>query len=117
LDRALTLYGGDYFSLIVVSGAVGKESHDEATIMHDFLVERGIPPERVVVDSDGRTTYLSARNVRDLLRARGLKSVLVVTQYFRAPRAKLALRRFQLSPVYSAHAHIFELRDLYSIPR
>jgi uncharacterized SAM-binding protein YcdF (DUF218 family) len=117
LDRALALYREGYFPLVVVSGAVGKEGHDEATVMHDYLVKRGIPPDDVAVDGNGSTTYLSARNVKDLLRARGLESVLVVTQHFHIPRAKLALRRFEVSPVYSAHARIFELRDLYSVPR
>ncbi len=56
LDRALVLYRGGYFPLIVVSGAIGKEGHDEASVMHDYLVKRGIPPNRVVVDSEGRTT-------------------------------------------------------------
>lgn len=30
---------------------------------------------------------------------------------------RLALGRFGVSPVYSAHARFFELRDIYSIPR
>jgi hypothetical protein len=29
----------------------------------------------------------------------------------------MALRRFGVPVVYSAHAHFFELRDLYSSPR
>jgi uncharacterized SAM-binding protein YcdF (DUF218 family) len=44
-------------------------------------------------------------------------SVFVVSQYFHLPRARLALERFGISPVYSAHAHFFEWRDLYSSPR
>lgn len=112
LHRVLALYREGYFRFIVVSGAVGKEGHDEAAVMHDYLVKRGVPPDDVAVDGKGRTTYLSARNVKDLLRERGFKSVLVVTQYFHVPRTKLALRRFQVSPVYSAHAQIFEPRSV-----
>jgi len=41
----------------------------------------------------------------------------VVSQYFHLPRARLALRRFGIETVYSAHAFFFEARDVYSSVR
>jgi vancomycin permeability regulator SanA len=117
LERALDLYRQGVFPLIIVSGARGGEGHDEAVVMRGYLVGRGVPPEHVLVDSAGVTTYASARNVQKLLHERHLRSVLLISQYFHVPRAKLALKRFGVSPVYSAHARFFEARDLYSIPR
>lgn len=117
LDRTLELYRQGTFPLILVSGAVGKEGHDEALVMRDYLVSRGVPSSQVLVDSAGRTTFASAKNTRSLMDQRQIHRVLVVSQYFHVPRAKLALRRFGISAVYSAHARFFEARDLYSIPR
>ena len=71
----------------------------------------------VIVDHDGATTFLSARNALRIARERNFKSVFVVSQYFHVPRTRLALQRFGVPAVYSAHAHYFELRDLYSAPR
>lgn len=117
LDRTAELYWAGYFPLVIASGGFGKEGYDEAVVMRDYLVNQGIPSERVIVDGKGDTTYASARNTRDILLQRKLVSVLVVSQYFHIPRSRLALQRFGISRIYSAHAYWFEWRDFYSAPR
>lgn len=117
LERARELYRQDQAPLIIVSGALGKEGHDEAVVMRRYLVERGVPEDRILTDSAGRNSLLTARNAAALMGERGLKSALVVSQYFHVSRSRLALRKAGVKPVYSAHARHFELRDLYSIPR
>lgn len=117
LDRTLDFYRGGYFPMIVVSGGLGKEGSDEAVVMRDYLVRRGVPAEAIFVDSEGLNTFASARKAQQLMRDRGLTKVLVITQYFHISRSKLALKKFGIPTVYSAHAQYFEGRDLYSIPR
>lgn len=117
LDRTLELYVEGRFGHILVSGARGKEGHDEAVVMRGYLMSRGVPAERILVDSQGYTTFDSARNAMKIMRGHGFGSVLIVSQYFHLPRARLAMRRFGAAPVYTAHARYFEWRDLYSIPR
>jgi uncharacterized SAM-binding protein YcdF (DUF218 family) len=51
------------------------------------------------------------------MRERGFRSVLIISQYHHLPRARLAMRRFGIAPVYTAHARYFEWRDIYSICR
>lgn len=117
LDRAIELYQEGRFGIILASGARGKEGHDEAVVMREYLTGHGVPSERILVDSHGYTTYDSARNTMNIMREHDYGSVLIVSQYFHLPRARLALRRFGVAPVYTAHAHFFEWRDFYSIPR
>ena len=117
LDRTAELYGAGLFPIVITSGGRGREGWYEGTVMRDYLVERGVPAEKIIVDNQGLTTMASALNTRRILQERGLSSVLVVTQYFHIPRSKLALRRVGLPTVYSARARYFESRDLYSIPR
>ncbi|MDD5351021.1 MAG: YdcF family protein [Chthoniobacteraceae bacterium] len=117
LDRTLECYRAGYFPAVIASGGTGKEGFDEAVVMRDYLVAHGIPSERVIVDSGGVTTFASAKNTLQIARQRNIKSVFVISQYFHIPRARLALRRFGLSPVYGAHARFFEGRDIYSSPR
>jgi vancomycin permeability regulator SanA len=117
LDRALELYREGVFHSVLVSGAIGEEGRDEALAMRDYLLHRGVPEADVLVDSKGGTTFDTAANTKRLMDQRGLHSVVVISQYFHLPRARLALRRFGVETVYSAHARYFELRDIYSAPR
>jgi uncharacterized SAM-binding protein YcdF (DUF218 family) len=117
LDRALELYRENMFEKIIVSGGIGKEGFDEAAAMGDYLASHGVPRERIIQDNEGVTTYASAANALRILREQKLTGVLVVSQYFHVPRTKLALRKFGIAPVYSAHARYFEARDVYSIAR
>jgi uncharacterized SAM-binding protein YcdF (DUF218 family) len=117
LDQTIALYRQGLFPDVIVSGGVGSEGFDEAEVMKRYLVENGVPEGRIHVDSRGATTYLTARNAARMMRENGWQSAIVVSQYFHVPRMRLALKRSGITPVYSAHAQYFELRDVYSITR
>ena len=117
LDKALALYRDGMFGHVIVSGGVGAEGFDEAEVMKRYLVSRGVPEERVIADGGGTTTYRTARNAAEVMRRNGWGSALVVSQYFHIARTRLAVERYGVKPVYSAHAEYFELRDLYSLAR
>ena len=117
LDMAVELHRRGLFKNVIVSGGVGREGFDEAAVMKDYLVKRGIPQDQIVVDSLGLTTAATARNVAVIAKVHRWSSVLVVSQYFHIPRCRLALSQAGVDPVYAAHAQYFELRDIYSIFR
>lgn len=117
LDETLALYHKGLFSLIVVSGAHGKEGFDEGTVMKAYLVKHGVPAAAVIADNAGVNTWATARNAAALARARGLKTAFVVTQYFHVPRTRLALARFGFKDLHWAHARYWDVRDVVSVPR
>lgn len=117
LDMALELYHRGVFKNVIVSGGVGREGFDEAVVMKDYLARLGVPQNQIIVDSLGLTTAATARNVALIAKEHHWKSVLVVSQYFHIPRCRLALSAAGIDPVYAAHAHFFEPRDIYSISR
>ena len=117
LDQAAALYRQGLFTDVIVSGAVGSEGFDEAEVMKRYLVENGVPEAHIHVDSGGATSYLTARNAARMMRENGWQSAIVVSQYFHVPRMRLALKRSGVTPVFSAHAQYFELRDVYSTAR
>jgi uncharacterized SAM-binding protein YcdF (DUF218 family) len=117
LDKAVELYRAGMFPEVIVSGGVGEEGFDEATVMKQYLVENGIPERRVHTDGRGLDTFETARNARAEMAARGWRSALVVSQYFHVPRCRLALRGAGVGNVSPAHASYFESRDLYSTGR
>lgn len=117
LDKAFELYGEGYYPLIIVSGGIGKEGFDEAKVMKAYLIERGIPEDKIVEDNHGNNSYMTAQNTRKIMDNLELESAMVITQHFHISRTKLAFRKMNINEVYAAHAKIFELRDIYSIIR
>lgn len=96
LDRTLELFGRGTFRLIIVSGALGKEGHDEATVMRDYLVSRGVPTTQVLVDSAGYTTFATAKHREH--HARG------------GPRERVG--DFPVFPHFQSQTRFEEIRDL-----
>lgn len=117
LDRAIALYRGGWCRYILVSGGLGREGHNEALVMRRYLRDHGIPEQHILVDPEGINTYATARHTAQLLRERHLHGVIVVTQYFHISRARLALARFGVAPIYTARAAIVHWRDGYSLVR
>ncbi|HST58521.1 MAG TPA: YdcF family protein [Longimicrobium sp.] len=117
LDAALALYDRGVVKNVIVSGGIGASGFDEAAVMKSYLARRGIPADRIVADSLGVTTAATATNTAAILRQQKWSSVVVVSQYFHIPRCRLAMRRAGITPVYSAHARYWELRDVYSTAR
>lgn len=117
LDTALSLYAQGLFEQVIVSGGLGWEGYDEARVMAQYLVDRGIPEEQIIIDIRGYDTYQTALSVHEIMETNGMRSVIIITQYFHISRTKYTLARFGVSQVYSANAVYFGLRDLMYIPR
>jgi vancomycin permeability regulator SanA len=118
LDKAAALYRDGMFKLVIVSGGTGVEGFSEARVMADYLAaKRGVPRTAIVLDEHGDTTEATARNSAAIMKARGLASALVVTQYFHITRSRYALRRAGIRTVHAAHANYVEWRDVYSTLR
>ena len=117
LDTAVKLYRDGMFEHVIVSGGIGLYGFDEAVVMKNYLVKQGVPQDKIIADSFGVNTAATARNTAAIASEHRWSSVLVISQYFHIPRSRLALSRAGLDRVYSAHAHYFELRDIYSTLR
>lgn len=117
LDKAVDLYNQTFFEQIIVSGGIGKEGFDEAKVMKDYLVKAGIPSEAIIEDGNGVDTISTAKNSKVIMDRYKYKSAMIITQYFHVTRTTLAMHKVGIDTVYSAHAEIFEPRDLYSLIR
>jgi vancomycin permeability regulator SanA len=117
LEKAAELYKKGFFSTIIVSGGVRRNGFDEAAIMKDNLLQDGIPPQHILVDRSGYTTYLTAKNTARLMRERHMQSVFIISQFYHLPRCRLAFHRFGVPVEYCAHANYFERNDIYFLAR
>ncbi len=117
LDKGIELYENKNAKKIIVSGGIGKEGFDEGLIMKLYLTKNNIPEKDVITDNKGVNTYMTAKNVKEIMEKNNFSSVTLVTQYYHISRSELAFKKFGIENVYSVHANIFELRDPYSISR
>ncbi|MGH7910506.1 MAG: YdcF family protein [Candidatus Dormibacteraceae bacterium] len=106
LVHALQLFRAKLAPVIVTSG--GREPGDlsgytEASVGAAWLVSKGVPGADILEEETGRTTWQSLRNVAGIGRARGIRTVILVTDPLASARAQemalaLGFRAAYVSP-------------------
>lgn len=118
LETALHLFISGKAKHIIVSGGFGKEGYDEAVVMRDYLVGRGVSLKSITKDSHGINTRATARFTAEYLKDLKGKRVIVVSQYYHILRCKLAFRQVGITEVLGAPADIrLERRDPFAVVR
>ncbi|MBS1074049.1 YdcF family protein [Gluconobacter sp. Dm-73] len=114
LEEGLRLWRVGLVRTVMVSGAIESGNRrDEARIMANWLMERGVPEAAIIVDSHGNNTWLTALHVARL----HPQGAVVVTQWFHVLRAEWALERAGVSPVSGAAPSRFRLAELWYLFR
>lgn len=114
LDAAIELYRNGRCKTILVSGGIGAEGFDEAQVMKSYLVEHGVMNDHVYVDNKGINTFETARFAADLIRSKGMRNPILVSQFFHISRFRLAMKKQGVEVGGNVHSHYYELRDIYS---
>ena len=106
VQHAARLYTEGKVGLVIPTGGVGEHPPSEAEVAARVLREAGIPEEAVLLESEARNTRESARLVTAMVRQRGIRSVVVVTDPLHCVRTVGAFRAeglsVEVSPVYSS---------------
>ncbi|GAA1467932.1 YdcF family protein [Nocardiopsis exhalans] len=84
LDLAVELYEAGSVQAVLVTGDNGVEHYNETDTMRDYLVDAGIPEDRVVGDHAGFSTWDSCARAKEVF---GVEEATVLTQEFHLPRA------------------------------
>ena len=114
VDTACELYRDGLVDRLVMSGAAGDSGYDEALVMRDMAIDRGVPATAIEVDSRGVNTEATVANTVRLFAAQGIDRVLAVSNAYHLPRIKLAYRR-QGQEVFTVPAE--ETRRIKETPR
>lgn len=102
LDHAVGLFAQGYASRVVLTGGIAEgDTASEAAVSRSYVLREGVPDSSLLLENDGRTTSQSIRAVAQLLRARGMDSVIVVSDPFHVFRASILARRHGLHVVTS----------------
>ncbi|TDB79195.1 vancomycin high temperature exclusion protein [Micromonospora sp. KC721] len=90
LEIARQLYAAGKVRAILVSGDHMEWAYDEPGAMSRWLVDRGVPPQRVVLDHAGFDTYDLCARARRIF---GVERATVITQSFHLARAVTLCRQ------------------------
>ncbi|MEV7232331.1 ElyC/SanA/YdcF family protein [Polymorphospora sp. NPDC051019] len=96
LDLARQLFERGTVRAVLVSGDHGQPEYDEPGAMRRWLVDHGVPDEKVVLDHAGFDTYDSCLRANRIF---GVEQVIVVTQSFHIERAVAVCRQVGLDAV------------------
>jgi uncharacterized SAM-binding protein YcdF (DUF218 family) len=125
-ERLLAVFDAlrtDQAKVAVITGGTPDKTRPEAKeapTQRDQLVDWGIAPERLIVESNARNTYENAVETKKLAQANGWKSVLVVTSAFHMGRARGCFRAVELEVdtlVVDRRSHPSGARGYSLLPR
>lgn len=78
--------------IAVLSGGVGQHPPSEAQVMFDIFQFSGVNEDRLVLEDRSTTTLENVAFSAALLKERGALSVVVITDAYHLPRAKMCFR-------------------------
>jgi uncharacterized SAM-binding protein YcdF (DUF218 family) len=88
--HAAALYQSGHITSLVLCGGVGQHPPSEAAVMQDILLGAGVPMDAMVLEDQSTTTGENIRFAQNLIDE---TDVVIITDWYHAPRAKLIARR------------------------
>lgn len=97
LDTALDYLEDHPDTTVIVSGGQGADEHiSEAQAMHDYLVERGFPPEQILLEDQSTNTYENMLFSNRIIAENGIDvtdDIVVVSNDFHLARVRMLFKR------------------------
>jgi uncharacterized SAM-binding protein YcdF (DUF218 family) len=97
LEHAIAVFGARGAAYLVPSGGVVGAPPAEAEIMRTLAVAKGVPDARIIVEDRAKNTFENALYTGLIMRRRGWRRVVAVTDRFHMPRALYVYRRLGLT--------------------
>lgn len=99
LDTAFE-YGNDNSAIYVLAGGL-KRKHTEAYFMKEYLMEKGVSSDRIILEDKSTDTYENLYNTYNLI---GNQKVLLVTNRFHLWRSSQLAKSIGFTNVQQVHA-------------
>jgi uncharacterized SAM-binding protein YcdF (DUF218 family) len=94
LDHAIELYRRGVAPVIITTGGVGaRDTVSEAVVGRRYAIGQGVPPGAILTERTGLRTISSMEGVAQLMRSRGLRSAVLVSDPFHALRLRILAAR------------------------
>lgn len=113
LETARGLYTSGKVKKLLLSGDGGAFHANEVAVMQRVLLERGVPPSALLLDTQGFRTYESCKRAREVF---GVHEAIIVTQRFHMARSLFLCEHFGIEVVgVSADRQRYKNRSLFSL--
>ena len=87
VEKGVKLYQAGLAPLMVMTGGKTYKDYYEATVMKALAVKLGVPAEAVVEEREAMDTIGNARFTSRILRARGITSIILISNPYHLSRA------------------------------
>ena len=102
VKHAVDLYKAHYAPKLLFSGGTDKEDGiNEAQTVKELALSLGVPANDILLEPASTSTYENLLLSKPLLQANQMKTIILVTEAFHAPRAILVAQKFGLDAVSS----------------
>jgi uncharacterized SAM-binding protein YcdF (DUF218 family) len=83
LDGALWLYQQNYAPFIITTGGIGeRETLSEAEVGKNYLTNKGVETEDLLLENQGKTSQQSLSAVARLYQSQGINNIILVSDSF-----------------------------------
>lgn len=93
VHTACELFEADLVKTLIFSGGPGEGGTTEPEAMKQLAVQRGVPPEAIILDPAGLSTEATVAQSAKLFQTHGIRSALAVSHDYHLSRIKLCYRR------------------------
>ncbi len=94
LDHAYTLYQRHLAPYVIVTGGAGGDPHfSEGGVGRQYLMERGVPEDQIIAETQGDNTLESAERIAVIMKANRLRTCDAVSDGYHMFRLKQMLAR------------------------
>ncbi len=94
LSGAIELYQAEKIDAILVSGDNGEKNYNEPDNMRKYLINNGVPADKVTLDYAGFSTYDTCYRAKDVF---GQTEAIILTQSYHLSRAVYTCRQLEVA--------------------
>ena len=105
LDHALDLWERGLAPRLIFTGGTGAgDTTSEAAVSRLYALKRGVPDTAILLENEGRTTRESLEAVAAIMRARQLRTAILVSDPFHMLRLRILSTRYGVN-AYTSPTH------------
>jgi uncharacterized SAM-binding protein YcdF (DUF218 family) len=98
LNKALDLYRSGKIDQLILSGGLGNaEQQSEAQAMRTYLMKRGVPSDKMILEDQSHNTKENLRNTYVLLKGKPIESLYLITHDYHMFRAMIYAKQAHLT--------------------
>jgi vancomycin permeability regulator SanA len=94
IDKAIKIFKGCSAEKIIFSGNSNHNSFNEADVMAEYALQKGIPEASIIRERNASDTLENAVNTYKILQDKNYKNLIIITSRFHYKRTKYIFKRY-----------------------